>query len=408
MATTKRATSSYDFCDPEFYRDPWDAYRWLRENAPVSWDAKNSLWAITTHADVSYISRHPEQFCSGQGIRPYTSFDLSLLALDGDVHFRQRQIVSRGFTPKVVTQLESTVRAKTDRLLDGFVGRSELDFIDDLAAPLPLEVIADLMGFPDEGREQLRVWSDLMVAGEGHVAEDDPALIAAATAAMEYVGHVSGLIEQRRTDGFRGDDLISVLARAEEEGLFDRSGETLDESELLFFLVLLIVAGNETTRNAMSGGFAAFHRNPGEWQRFVAAANAGDTAFTAKAADEILRYVTPVLSFCRTATETAEVNGQRIESGEKVLLLYQSANRDPSVFDAPDEFRIDRSPNPHLAFGIGPHFCLGANLARLEIRVVFEQLAKRFPNATLPDAFVPAYQCVNTLVHAIDRLPMTV
>lgn len=402
-----RPAIPYDVCDRLFYRDPWSAYQWLRENRPVGWDERNQLWVVATHREVSHVSRHPETFCSGQGVRPYQSFDLSLLALDGDKHFRQRQIVSRGFTPRIVSQLEDRIRRLTAALLDSFAGRDEVDFVDDLAAELPLQVIAELMGFPLGERHQLRKWSDDMMGGEGHTDESDPYLVAATTAAMEYVGYVSAIIEERRRiNDPDATDLISVLVRAEDAGLFEKVGETLDDSELLFFLVLLIVAGNETTRNAMSGGMVAFDHNPDEWQRFETAVRDNETTVIASATEEILRYVTPVLSFARTATTAADLGGQAIAAGEKVLLMYQSANRDPAVFADPDSFRIDRSPNPHLAFGIGPHFCLGANLARLEIRVVFEELAKRYPNVHVRPGTEASYPCANTLVHAIDHLPV--
>ena len=200
-----------------------------------------------------------------------------------------------------------------------------------------------------------------------------------------------------------------MLVAAHDDGsLSEHVGEdlaSLDDAELLMFLVLLVVAGNETTRNAMSGGMIAFSRNPEQWELFKA--NVDDPEFTHRAADEIARYVSPVLNFVRTATRDTVLLGQPIATGEKVLLMYQSANRDATAFDAPDEFRVDRVENAHLAFGIGPHFCLGANLARLEIRVVFEELARKLPDIRMAADAAPVYTGTNTLVHGVESIPVT-
>jgi cytochrome P450 len=199
-----------------------------------------------------------------------------------------------------------------------------------------------------------------------------------------------------------------VLVAAHDDGVLSgHVGEdlgALDDAELLMFLVLLVVAGNETTRNAMSGGMIAFAQHPDQWAKFVA--HVDDPAFTALAADEIVRYVSPVLNFVRTATGDTELLGQPILEGERLLLLYQSANRDATAFDAPDELRVDRAENAHLAFGIGPHFCLGANLARLEVRVVFEQLARRLPGIHMAPGAQPRYTGTNTLVKGVDSIPV--
>ena len=246
-----------------------------------------------------------------------------------------------------------------------------------------------------------------MMGGEGRTDPDDPALADAAVAFGEYVDYLGALIEERRAlyRAGRADDgpsdLISTLVAANEEGVLE-SNEELANDELIIFLVLLVVAGNETTRNAISGGMWAFSQFPEQWDRLVA-----DRSLFETMPDEIIRYVSPVLSFSRTATRDTELAGQKINEGERVLLLYQSANRDEAVFEAPQELHLDRSPNPHLAFGTGPHVCLGMNLARLEVRVVFDELTRRFPAMRVEPGFRPHYGD-SLLVHAFESLPVVV
>ncbi|MFN8028132.1 MAG: cytochrome P450 [Acidimicrobiia bacterium] len=422
-----RPTTPFDVCDPAFYLDPWDKYRWLRENAPVAWDEKNQVWVVSTFEGVFEVSRDADTWISGEGIRPVSSVDLSLIGLDGEQHTRQRRLINKGFTPRAVGNLEQHVRDIADEVIDSIAGKTTGDFVPDVAIHVPLIVIAELMGLPMDDREQFWRWSDAMMGGEGAydpVAHADR-MEKAAVAFTEYTTLAAELVAQRRAEyaaakaeaeakgepapPARADDLISVLVAAHDDGvLSDHVGEDLaqlDDAELLMFLVLLVVAGNETTRNAMSGGMIAFSRNPEQWELFKA--NVDDPEFTHRAADEIARYVSPVLNFVRTATKDTVLLGQPIAKGEKVLLMYQSANRDATAFDAPDEFRIDRQENAHLAFGIGPHFCLGANLARLEIRVVFEELARKLPAIRMTEGAVPVYTGTNTLVHGVDSIPVT-
>jgi len=227
--------------------------------------------------------------------------------------------------------------------------------------------------------------------------------IDAGAAFNEYVAYVTTMVEDRRSARREGrttpDDVIKDPGRGDEDGILESSDE-LSHDELTMFLVVLLVAGNETTRNAIGGGMAAFQKFPGEWERLVREPQLFDTM-----ADEIARYVSPVISFVRTATADTELHGQRIAKGEKLLLLYQSANRDEDVFDDPDTLRLDRSPNPQIAFGVGPHVCMGINLARLEIRVLFEELVRRFPDMHVAPGFEPVY-VEHALVHALDALPV--
>lgn len=397
-----RPTCDIDVLDRTFYLDPHPSYAWLRENRPIYWDEAHQLWVLSRHADISYVSIHPELFCSGRGIRPTQSVDLSIVGLDGERHARQRRLLNKGFSPRMIRAMEPRVRQVVTEVLDGISGRGECDFVTDVAIPVPLVVIAELMGLPIEDRVRLGHWSDRMMGGEGRSDPDDPMLLDAASAFGEYIDYVSGMVEERRqAHRFGGTvpaDIITTLVGADEEGVLESSDE-LTRDELTMFLTVLLVAGNETTRNAISGGMWALDRFRDQWERLRT--NPGSFATMA---DEICRYVSPVISFARTATEDTEVRGERIAEGEKVLLLYQSANRDAEVFENPDSLDVDRTPNPHLAFGVGPHVCMGINLARLEIRVLFEELIRRFPDMAVAPGAAPNY-VEHALVHAIDSLP---
>ncbi|HUO49207.1 MAG TPA: cytochrome P450 [Acidimicrobiales bacterium] len=409
-----RPTCDVDVLDRVFYRDPYPVYEWLRAERPIYWDEANELWVLSRHADVAYVSTHPELFCSGRGIRPIGELNLSLAGLDGQRHIQQRRLVNKGFSPRMMRDLEPRIRQITADTLDKLEGRTSCDFLAEVAVPIPMVVIAELMGLPTQDRDRFWHWSDRMVGGEGRTDPADPMLADAGAAFAEYVDYLSGIIEERRAayrakaatgaPGPAADDLISVLVAAAEEGIIVSGDEHTDgelsHDELLMFLVLLVVAGNETTRNAIAGGMWAMGRFPEQWRRLVREPTLLETA-----PDEIVRYVTPVLNFARTATQDTELRGQRISEGDKVLLLYQSANRDEEVFDHAAALRLDRSPNPHLGFGIGPHVCLGMNLARLEIRVVFEELVRRFPDMAVEPGFVPTYGD-SLLVHALESLPV--
>ncbi len=398
-----------DALDPRFYDDPWDAYRWLRNHSPIHWDAKNELWLISKHEDVSQISRDQERYSAAQGVRPRVAAPMSIIAMDDPEHTRQRRLINRGFTPAKVRTLTDHIRELSNEIIDQVAHRGELDFVEDFAIHVPLIVIAELMGLDPEQRGRLYKWSDAMMAGDGHEDPDDPVLHAAAEAFGEYAAMCTELIELRRAGQADHDDLITVLTRAFDEGALQRSdtggadpdspSSALTDDELLMFLVLIVVAGNETTRNALTGGLLAFSRFPEQKQRVIEDPSLWDTAV-----DELIRYVSPVLSFSRTVTRDHTYKGVDLKAGEKVFLLYQSANRDEDVFDAPDELRVDRSPNPHVAFGIGTHYCLGANLARAEVRVVFEELFRRLGDIHVPDGTTPE-RGASSLVLSLQHLP---
>jgi cytochrome P450 family 142 subfamily A polypeptide 1 len=415
--TAPAAPYEPDALDPTLYVRgvAHDVFRWMRENDPVHRDERNGIWVVSKYEDVSYVERQPELFCSAQGVRPKGggADALSIVSMDDPEHARQRRLISRGFTGARITDLMDHIRELARGLVDEVAKRGECDFVDDIAKPLPLIVIAEMLGLATSDRERLAHWSDTMMAGEGAEA-DDPRQAAAGEAWAEYITYLVGLLEDRRAHP--RDDLISVLLSSAdaghlsfdedalhsklEQGALADSSLGLGADDLLAFLVLLLVAGNETTRNALSGGMLALSSNPLQRDRLV-----GDLTLVNSATEEILRYVSPVISFSRTVTRDTELRGRTLKTGDVLLNVYPSANRDADVFDDPDAFLVDRSPNLHLAFGTGPHFCLGANLARTEIRILLEELFTRLPDIHVP-AGVDAERGANALVTTIQHLPV--
>ncbi len=409
MVTTTAGTSAFeraDLNDPALYNDPYDFYRWLRDEHPLWFNEPSGCYAVSRHADVLEVSRNAERYSSEQGVRPVNIVPLSIVSMDDPEHARQRRILSRGFTPRQVRKLMPRIRDLTNRVIDDVEHRGEIDFVADLAVHVPLIVIAELLGLDSDLSELLRQWSDAMIVADGRTDPDDPVVATAAQAFGEYTAIISACIEERRTDP--RDDLLSILAEAYDAGELDYEEEVkaaygaseLTTDELLMFCVLLMVAGNETTRNAIAGGLRAFTLFPEERAKLI-----GQPELIDPAVEEILRYTSPVLNFVRTVTERHELCGTTLDPGDRVLLLYQSANRDERAFDDPDRFRIDRDPNPHLAFGFGPHYCMGANLARLEIKVVFEELFRRLPDIAAVDPHAPPDRANSTLVLGMHHLP---
>lgn len=404
--TDVTADRTIDILDPRLYDDPWDTYRWLRDHDPIHYDAANDLYVVSRHEDVSTISRNQERYSAAQGVRPNVPAVMSIISMDDPEHTRQRRIISKGFTPRKVRELTEHMREVCNQVIDEIAARGEIDFVEDFAIHLPLIIIAELMGLDPDQRMKLYRWSDDMMAGDGHTEPDDPYTIAAGVAFGEYAAQCLQLIEERRSAPT--DDIIGILTGAYDSGDLEwdealkadaEAAMDLSDDELLMFLTLLVVAGNETTRNAISGGLLAFSRFPSEREKLLA-----DPSLIDSAIDEIVRYVSPVLSFHRTVTEAHTYKGVDFEPGDRILMLYQSANRDETVFEDPDVFRIDRSPNPHLGFGIGTHYCLGANLAKAELKVVFEELFRRLPDIRIPDG-APLERGDSSLVISIAHLP---
>jgi cytochrome P450 family 142 subfamily A polypeptide 1 len=416
-ATTSTNALDVDVCDPRFFDDPWETFAQLRALDHLHYDARNDLYLAPRHEDVFAISRDPQTYCSKFGVRPKIAGDMSIITLDGEEHTRQRRLINKGFTPRRVRELVPHVRELSNQIIDGLAGRDGIDFVEDFAIHVPLIVICELLGLDPERRLDMYRWSDAMMAGDGHVEADDPVLLAAAEAFGEYCAMLVELIEERRAHPT--DDLISVLTTAFDAGELDKefkayqgvdperlaelaAGDRLQDDELLAFLTVLLVAGNETTRNALTGGLAALSRFPDQRQLMLNQLH--DDAFMDLAVDEIVRYVTPVLGFIRTVTRDHTYRNTDLREGDRILLLYGSANRDDAVFTRPEELDLTRDPNPHLGFGVGPHYCLGANLARMEIKTVFQELFSRLPDITVPEGVTPT-RGDSTLVLALNHLP---
>jgi len=349
----------------------------LRRHDPVHWQDEPGgpgFWVITRYDDCVTVNRDYERFSSAaQGTMPFemgadeiAQQGLMMLNMDPPLHTRYRRLVNKGFTPRMVRDLEESIHVAADSIIDEVIERGEADFVTEISAELPLQVIAELLGVPQEDRHRMFEWSNRMVGNEDPEYQDQTEL--ALTSAMELYGYASELFAKKRIDPHA--DLMSALTTVEIEG------ERLSDMELELFFLLLTVAGNETTRNLMSGAMHAFFQNPEQWQRLL-----DDRGLLPSAVDEMLRFVTPVMNFRRTAMVDTELSGTRIAAGDKVVFFHASANRDEDIFGDPDTFDVGRDPNPHIAFGGGgPHFCLGTNLARMEIRVMFEHLLDRMPD----------------------------
>jgi cholest-4-en-3-one 26-monooxygenase len=360
---------------------PHDQFRRLRAEAPVfrhaDPESDTGYWALTRHEDVVFVSRNPELFSSHEKtamINEYASEQVDqqrmfMLNQDPPDHTRTRGLVNRGFTPRMIARLEERIQQTCDEIVGIAVAKGEGDFVTLCAAELPLIVIAELMGVPLEDRHKVFDWSNRMVGGEDpEYGVTEEQRFAAAT---EMWAYASALAEEKRKE--IKDDIVSKLITP------DDAGNVLSELEFDLFFMLLAVAGNETTRNAISGGMQALIEHPEQWANLKA-----DQCLITTAADEIVRWVTPVNMFRRTAMADVEVGGVGIKQGEKVVIYYTSANRDETVFTDPDTFDIAREPNPHVGFGGGgPHFCLGRHLAKLELECLFRSLIQQVDHVEL-------------------------
>jgi cholest-4-en-3-one 26-monooxygenase len=379
---------------------PHHWFAFLRKNAPVWWQREADgpgFWAVTSHAECTQVNRDFEHFSSARKatfIWELLEDDLAqqqmlMLNMDPPLHTRYRRLVNKGFTPRMVNQLHDRINVAADNIIDSVIERGSADFVTGIAAELPLVVIAELLGVPHEDRHRMFEWSNRMIGNqdpEYQIGEEAPQ-----QAAMELYAYASELFSSKRADPH--DDLMSVLTGV------DIEGERLSELELELFFLLLTVAGNETTRNLISGGMAAFFDHPDQWEMLC-----NDRSLLPSAVEEMLRFVTPVMNFRRQSTSQFELGGQMIEEDQKVVFFHISANRDEAVFDHPQTFDITRDPNPHIAFGAGgPHFCLGANLARMEIRVMFEHLLDRMPDIRL-DGAVERLQ--SQFINGVKHIPV--
>jgi cholest-4-en-3-one 26-monooxygenase len=393
--------------DPDVYQrsgPPYQQFSWLREHAPVFWHAQGGepgwpgFWAVTRHEDVAHISRHPEIFSSARRLALFGEVPeehievqrLMMLNMDPPQHTRQRAFVNRGFTPRMIGQLEKHIVQICHQLLDEVQHRGEADFVTDIAAPLPLQVICELVGAPVEDRRRIFELSNLLIGAADPEFQAAPE--AQQNAAAEVYAYGEELAARRREQP--ADDIVTKLLQP------DDHGEALTSSEFDLFFLLLTVAGNETTRNAASGGMLALFQHPEQWQRLRS-----DPALIPTAAEEIVRWVSPVNLFRRTAVCDTKLSGQPVAAGDKVVVFYASANRDESVFASAQEFDLGRDPNPHIGFGGGgPHFCLGRHLAALELRVLLRALTERMPDIRLDGE---ASRLRSNFINGIKHMPVS-
>ena len=372
----------------EFWgHNPHEELRWMRENAPVYWDG--AVWGIARYEDVRRISKDTVTFSSAEGIRPESAGGSMMIEMDDPEHWTRRRVVNRGYTPPRVRDREEDMVRICNDIIDEVCERGECDFVWDIAARLPLIVIANDLGVEPEDRDQLLAWSDQMLSALVGDPDPDGQASDAFTGYSEYAARVMADRRERPRD-----DVMSTLCHAEIDG------QRLDDFSIISESLLILIGGDETTRHVISGGAYQLLSEGGAWAALSAAPEKLETAV-----EEMLRWVSPIKNMARTATRDVEYDGQLIHEGEKLLLLYPSANRDEAVFDDPFRFDVERDPNPHVAFGYGSHLCLGHSLARLELRTMFETLFARLPDLALVDESEPAYRPAN-FVSGYQTMPV--
>ena len=396
--TTAETRPYINLLDPKFYEDPYEGYQWLRDNDPVYWDSIHKLWGISRYEDIVAIEKDSALYTSIHGSRPATdqTDDTSMINRDDPDHQQQRMLVARQFTPRAVKQIESRIRQVVTELIDKVIEQGECEAIESLASPLPAILIGEKLGFPPELWPKLREWSEVTMFESGQNPPDgSPAPISekSQTAIMEFSMTVLDLIAQRRAEP--KDDLISTWCHTEQGGRLWNEGEIISEC------LLLLDGGAETTRTVIGTIIRELALQPDQRQILIDRPEVlGETGV-----EEFIRWVTPILNMRRTVTKDHEFRGKEMKAGDQILLMYSSANRDPRVFDNPDTFDVTREHNHHVSFGFGTHFCLGASLARIEIRVMFEELLKRMPDWQLAPGASPKKMGA-TFAVAYDAIPI--
>jgi linalool 8-monooxygenase len=404
-------TTFVDLKNPDVYCDgiPHEVFARLRREAPVAWNPEydgRGFWAVTRYEDIVAVSKRPEVFSSDRKHGGHRMFDENvtgvagvgaekteapMISLDPPEHNQYRRMVSPGFAPRRVRQLEDRIRERVVAILNHLNDADTCDFVTDIAAELPIQMLAELLGIPQEDRSMLFQWSNALIAEDDAEYRPSPEALAEKIAAMaEYA---LGLWRDRLESP--GDDLISMLVHSRIDG------EAMTPERYIGTFILLVAAGNETTRNSLSGGFLALADHPAEKQRLIA-----DPSLLGSAASEIVRWVSPVMHMRRTAIEPAQIGDQSIRAGDKVILWYCSGNRDEAIFADPNRFDVARAEPPHIGFGTGQHFCLGARLAEVQIRTFYEEFLRRYPDARpcgavqrMRSNFVVGYKSIPTRLH---------
>ena len=384
-------TGGLDLLDGDLYAgDPEPVYAFLRAERPVYWDATNELWGVSRYHDIVTIEKDAATWCNSGGYRPNIPADPSIIGLDDPLHTERRRLVTRRFTPRAVTHHEDLVRSVAAGLVDAVASDGHAEVVSQLAAPLPARMIGHLLGFPDDRWPELVHFSATTIAmGGGPRYATDEGIMAA----VEYGQAAVEIANERR--GCPVDDLLSVWTQAEVGGC------PLSDDDIASDALLLLDGGAETTRTVIANGIDALIAHPEQRAQLRR-----EPARIAIAVEELIRWTTPVLNMCRVATRDTEVAGVEVLAGQQVVLMYGSANRDESVFTEPQRFDVTRDPNPHISFGFGTHFCLGASLARLELRIMFEELISKLDDWAWADKVGPR-RLPNAFVRGITEFPMT-
>lgn len=393
MATAEIVRPTFDrvvdLMDPATHAgDVWPLYTWLREDARLYWDSINELWCVARYDDIVEVARDPDTWCSTEGNVPKMPPDPSFINLDGREHKLRRGLVQGYFTGPAIAKLEQHITDAVDKLIDEVIEAGECDFVTDIAAPLPLQLIGEMTGIPDDLRPFVLEWMDTFVQGGNgptHVTEE-------VNEAFINFGalHMMMVDERRETPT---DDLLSLWVHAEVDG------KPLDEDQLLFEHTMMMIGGSETARNAISGAVHALSALPEQKQLLL-----DHPDKLANGAEEAIRYVTPFVRMSRTAAKDTELLGQPVKKGDEIIMLYPAANRDPRKFDNPHAFDVDRKfKNKSVSFGYGRHFCIGAMLARAEVRITLQQLLKRMPDWQTGE---PVYT-ISSFIRGLKSLPMT-
>jgi cytochrome P450 family 142 subfamily A polypeptide 1 len=378
-----------DLLDGDWYANgPYGDYAWMRENAPLYWDAVNELWGVSRHADIVEVEKRKDLFINSDqnkgGYRPNIPADPAIIGLDDPVHSKRRNLVSRRFTPRAVSSWEDAIREKVTSLLDAVeAGGGSSEIVSELAAPLPAMMIGRLLGFPEDLWPELQRWSEQTIALGGGPRYHDEAGINAAT---EFYLKAVELYEQK--SACPADDVMTLWTGAEVDGV------RLDPNTVAMDCLLLLDGGAETTRTVIARTLVNLVSHPEQWQKLRSGAD------LTVAVEEMIRYVTPIHNMCRVATRDTEVAGQAVGAGQQLVLMYSSANRDERVFADPEAFDVTRDPNPHISFGFGTHFCLGASLARTEIRIFFEEFTRRVDALAMTPGTAPV-EMPNAFVYGL-------